>query len=210
MKRTSLNCNVENSLKSPASKHEVEKKRQPWFLEQFVILAGYFYLGWCKTRGTVRWHWASTLWGEEFTPTPASTAMLILGGIPLSRGKWLYHLCHPLGSGADTANPLHMFNAAHAKPWSCASIPQVSPTDIPTAAAAAAGSVPAPGCTNPPQQPSRLGCISSTAPASPGTSERDVTALASKNGAPSSSLALPQPCQADHHLPGALQQDVRA
>lgn len=44
-------------------------------------------------------------------------------GIPPSRGKWLYHLCHPSGSGADTANPLHVFNVAHAKPWSRAKHP---------------------------------------------------------------------------------------
>lgn len=54
-------------------------------------------------------------------------------------------LCHPLGSGAHAANPLHMFNVAHAKPWSRASIPQVSPTDVPSAAAAAAGSILTPG-----------------------------------------------------------------
>lgn len=29
MKRTSLNLNVENSLKSPASKHKVEEKDDP-------------------------------------------------------------------------------------------------------------------------------------------------------------------------------------
>lgn len=37
---------------------------------------------------------------------------------------------------------LHVFNAAHAKPWNRASSPRVSPTDIPAAAAAAAGSIP--------------------------------------------------------------------
>lgn len=130
-------------------------------------------------------------------------------GIPPSRGKWLYHFCHSSGSGADTANPLHVFNVAHAKPWSHASIPQVSPTDVPTAAAAAAGSVLTSGWTSPLQQPARLGCAPSPAPAPPCTSERDGTALASKNRAPSSSLALPQPCRADYHLPGMLQRDIR-
>lgn len=74
-------------------------------------------------------------------------------GILPSRGKWLYHLYHPSGSGADTANLLHVFNVAHAKPWSHASILQVSPTDIPTAAAVAAVSVLTPGWTSPLQQP---------------------------------------------------------
>ena len=69
-------------------------------------------------------------------------------GIPPSRGKWLYHLCHPSGSEADTANPLHVFNVAHVKPWSHANIPQASPTDVPAAAAAAAGSVLTPGWTS--------------------------------------------------------------
>lgn len=129
-------------------------------------------------------------------------------GIPPSRGKWLYHLCHPSGSGADPANPLHVFNIAHAKPWSHASIPQVSPTDVCAAAAATAGSILTPGWTSPLQQPARPSCACSPTLASPGSSERDVTALASKNSTPSSSLTLPQPCQADHHLPGALQQDI--
>lgn len=198
---------LKNSLKSPAIKHKREKKslvpRVICYSDRILL----FRLMQNQRNSQTMLSLTPVGWGIHTYVCQHRHEHL--WGIPLSRGKWLYHLCHPSGSGADTANPLHMFNVAHAKPWSRASIPQVSPTDVPAAAAVAAGSVLTPGWTSPLQQPACLGCTRSPAPASPGTSERDVTALASKNRAPSSSLALPQPCRAVYHLPGALQQDIR-
>lgn len=104
-------------------------------------------------------------------------------GTPPGRGERLCHLCHPLGSEADTANPLHVFNVAHARLWSRASIPQVSLSDVPTAVAE---SVLTPGWTSPQQQPELLQCLQVLL--------RDISLpLPAKTGLPALCSTLPSP-----------------